>query len=392
MINTVDNTKCPVCDGDATELIKLDDYPLTEIYQEYQQNKFTYDTKFHQLLNYCDVCDHAFLGKLLPQEFLYNPDNYRTVSSTSQGALHALENFYNFASKQFPEDTSCIVDIGANDTSLLKKFKNLKTKLIGIDPNIKTDDPEIECIKDYFENIDLPENNTERKVFLSSHTLEHIYSPKLFMEILERKSDQDDVFIFQFPSLNLLIRDYRFDQIHHQHINLFSIESFKKLIEEFGFELIAYNLDHDHYGTLMASFRKKTSKGSINIPTERIYSIPDMQSRYKIFKKNLGATNDRINSNDTEEFYCFGASLMLPILSYYMPNLIGTKNIIDNDPSKQGLSYVNFDVEIINDSNIDYKNTNIVVTAIATKLATRRIINKLSSFETMNIILPLHSI
>jgi len=264
--------------------------------------------------------------------------------------------------------------------------------LIGIDPNIKTDDPEIECIKDYFENIDLPENNTERKVFLSSHTLEHIYSPKLFMEILERKSDQDDVFIFQFPSLNLLIRDYRFDQIHHQHINLFSIESFKKLIEEFGFELIAYNLDHDHYGTLMASFRKKTSKGSINIPTERIYSIPDMQSRYKIFKKNLGATNDRINSNDTEEFYCFGASLMLPILSYYMPNLIGTKNIIDNDPSKQGLSYVNFDVEIINDSNIDYKNTNIVVTAIATKLATRRIINKLSSFETMNIILPLHSI
>jgi len=384
---------CPVCDANATDLIKLDKYPLTEIYQIFGKNEFNFETEFDQILKYCELCDHAFLENLLPQDFLYNPENYRTVSSSSQGALHALNNFYNFAIEYFPENVASIIDIGANDTSLLKKFIDYDAKLIGIDPNIVSDDNKIECIKDYFENTNLSNHENKKRVFLCSHTLEHIYSPKLFMEILEEKSTSDDIFFFQFPSLNLLLRDYRFDQLHHQHINLFSVESFKKLIENHGFELLSYRLDHDHYGTLMTSFRKKTSNSlSIDIPDKKMYSIKEIQRRYQTFMTNIKSTNDRINFNDGSEFYCFGASLMLPILSYYMPNLKNAKKIIDNDKSKQGLSYVNFDIEIVNDKAIDYNQTNIIVTAVATKLATRRIINKLSEWKTMNIILPLNNI
>ena len=89
---------------------------------------------------------------------------------------------------------------------------------------------------------------------------------------------------------------------------------------------------------------------------------------------------------------CYGASLMLPILKHYIPNLANASKILDSNSSKFGLSYVNFDVEINDESSFDYKNSTVVITAISTKLATRKIVNKLISYNTMNIILPLNMI
>ena len=391
MISTSQNSFCPICDKKADTLINLENYPLIEIYQKFQENKFDFPVYYNQEFRYCEICDHGFLGKLLPQNFLYNKENYRTCSSASQGAILALNNFYDFIQKKIPKDVSCIIDIGANDTSLLKKFISAESKLIGIDPNITTDDKKIECVKDFFENVDISDISSEKRVFFCSHTFEHIFSPKIFMDILQKKTNVNDIFFFQFPSLNLLIRDFRFDQIHHQHINYFSIKSFKKLIENFGFELISHEFDPDHYGTLMVVFQKKSQDLKF-FTYERKYSTNEIKNRYNFFTLNLNSTNERINFKNNDYFYCFGASLMLPILSHYMPNLFNAKKIIDNDKSKKGLSYVNFDIEIVNDLKIDYSKSNFVVTAVATKSVARKIINKLSDLKSMNIVLPLNTI
>ena len=93
-----------------------------------------------------------------------------------------------------------------------------------------------------------------------------------------------------------------------------------------------------------------------------------------------------------DKLYCYGASLMLPILNYYMPAMSKAVKIIDQDKSKTGLSYVNYDVEIVEGSDLDLTKSDVLVTAIATKLATRKIINKLSDLRAMNIILPLNVI
>ena len=264
-ILTKDNYFSPITGGSSEVLIELENYPITEIYQKYGENKFKYPTSFDQELRYCRETNHVFLGKLLPQNFIYDSENYNTVSSSSQGSRVALENFYSFVNSKMPDKVNVIIDIGANDTLMLKKFKDLDAELVGIDPNIISDDDEILCIKDYFENVEPNLDYKSGRVFLCSHTLEHIYDPRIFMELLEKNSQTDDLYFFQFPSIDLLLRDLRFDQLHHQHIHYFSVESFKRLIEDFGFELVSYNLDSDHYGTLQACFRKKTSVGSIKI-------------------------------------------------------------------------------------------------------------------------------
>ena len=115
-----------------------------------------------------------FLGNLLPQEFLYNAENYNTLSSSSEGSRVALDNFYGFVSKQLNGNYGAFIDIGANDTLLLKKFKGFGGNLIGIDPNIISDDPEIICIKDYFENFSDLSDYKGSRVFLCSHIGAHL--------------------------------------------------------------------------------------------------------------------------------------------------------------------------------------------------------------------------
>ena len=83
---------------------------------------------------------------------------------------------------------------------------------------------------------------------------------------------------------------------------------------------------------------------------------------------------------------------MLPIISYYVPNLIYAKSIIDTDPSKLGKSYVNFDREIIAENNINFSNESFVITALSTKKTTRRVAQKLFELNSLNIILPFNTL
>tara|TARA_B110000003_G_scaffold164780_1_gene164734 strand:+ start:18833 stop:19999 length:1167 start_codon:yes stop_codon:yes gene_type:complete len=388
----MNTTNSPIISNSDSELlISLDQYPVTEIYQQYGSNSFPFNTSFDQELRFCPKTNHAFMSHQLPQEFIYNSENYNTHSSTSIGSLNALDNFFNFIQSDGDLSSDAVIDIGANDTTLLKRFSGKAQKLVGIDPNINSDDRDIECIKDFFENVDIQSISPNKKTFLSSHTLEHIYDPRKFMQILSESTNENDSFFFQFPSIDLLIRDSRFDQLHHQHLHLFSIQSFSQLIADFGFKIVKYQFDPDHYGTLMVQFKKTQNEIKIFEYENGFYSIEEIKRRYEIFLQNISLANERI-LQDEAPLYCYGASLMLPIISYYIPEMKKAIKIIDTDSSKSGLSYVNFDVEIVNGSGIDLTKANVLITALATKFATRKIANVLSELKAMNIILPLNTI
>lgn len=383
---------CPICSSDSIKYaVQLPNYPVTEIYQAFNENLFPDRTSYDQELVFCDFCGHGYLRNLLPLEFIYSGENYRTCSSGSVGSRSALDNFHRFVSENIPVDVTSVIDIGANDTSLLKKFRRTGRQLIGIDPNIETSDETIRCVKDFCENINLNELIEEKNVFLCSHTLEHVYEPLAFFTQLKDQTRSDDIFFFQFPSQDLLIRDLRFDQVHHQHVHYFSWKSFSLLLEKCGFELTSFEFDADHYGTIMTCFRKRRLENETRGQRVIEYSGVNIRDRYEVFRETLAESNSRIVF-ERGDFYCYGASLMLPILHYYLPNLIGAKKIVDGDPKKTGLSYVNFDVEITNEDDVDFRNANFVVTAIATKLATRAIVRRLIDQRAMNIILPFNTL
>ena len=387
MGKVTENIICPICGSPGIRLIHLPNYPITEVYQKFEENSFQFPTSYDQAFNFCQPCQHGFLTSLLDKDFIYG--NYNTHSTSSFGSVNAINNFYEFVISNFTIAEEVLIDIGANDTFLLKKFEHTNAKLIGVDPNISSDSDRIECIKGYIEDVDIEEFGGAKKIYLCSHTLEHIFDPDLFFKKLSRAGTADDEFFFQFPSLDLLVRDCRFDQVHHQHIQYFSLTSIAKLLNKNGFNLIKHSFDSDHYGTLMIYF-KKSPIIAYHIELPAITSSK-IKASYDAFFNSISSADSRINFLK-EDFYCFGASLMLPILAYYMPNLLKTVAILDADENKLGLSYVNFDRKIISDNEFEYKNSDLVITAVSTKLATRNILKILIDRKAENIILPFNTL
>lgn len=373
----------------STPIIEIPDYPITEVFQKYGYEEFKQQASFDQQLYFCPETNHAFLGSHLPQDFIYGGGQYNTKSASSQGSMIAINNFYEFVCKNISGSFDSIVDIGANDATLLRMFRETGARLTGIDPNMKSNDVDINAINDYIENVNLKEilSHSGKNIILCSHTLEHIYDANVFFKIISENTTFGDELFFQFPSLELLIEDSRFDQIHHQHINYYSLHSISILLAKYGFEVSDYYFDSDHYGALMIFF-KKAEKIKIREKDANFFSEADILLRYENFLSDMKVTNNRLRDLQGN-FYCFGASLMLPILSYYLPEMCNSKGIIDDDNSKHGLSFVNFDCPIIGRDKINFETENFLITALATKSATRKVFSVLSGLKAKNIILPL---
>lgn len=389
-IETRRDTDCPVCGRAAKKMLDLPRYPLTEIYEPYDAARFDNTGFVDQGLLFCEDCSHGKLETIISPAFLYS-SNYRTSTAGSIGSMNAIRNFRAFIDDGADVGAfDTIVDIGANDATMLMSFGDRKRRLVAIDPNTdKKLEAElgVEVIADYVENVQL-DRGPGRTLFICSHTLEHIERPASMLGALKGWLGPDDVCVFQFPSLDLLVRDARFDQVHHQHVNYFSERSISTLLVKLGYEVLGTRFDPDHYGTLMIMFRLAAGGAA---PVGSAITGDFFRERLKVFHQDVAAANLRIERHPAP-LLAFGAGLMLPLVAYNLPALERVECVVDDDTTKTGLRFVNFNKEIVHSSSVEFAGKDAVVTALATKLALRKILVKLFELKVTNIIVPLHQL
>jgi hypothetical protein len=294
-----------------------------------------------------------------------------------------------------------ILEVGCNDLFLLKSLENRTNQLIGIDPVLKGKEQLLSSNKlvlygDLFENIPIKKIGTlSNSLILTSHTIEHMENPKKFLETLFQISKEDCIFIFQFPSLETLINNMRFDQIFHQHLQYFSLKSFNYLLNELGGELVNFTINPHHWGSLLVAFRKK-NKNTTNILKEVIrkkheISNKRIKEKFQDFARIMAITHSEIASEDNDVIFGYGAALMLPVLSYHLnEDFSKFVGILDDDLSKENLYYLNMHVLIKDPNKIErFDNSTILITAIDNY---SKIIPKAIGLKPKKIILPLNII
>ena len=391
---------CAVCSSRLDEpIIELPNFPLTGIYTKERVEKKVgcADQKFHL----CKKCGHGQLSHIINPEFVYGK-NYFFRTTMSSTAVKVINDFLSFINSFVKEKKfRTIVDVGCNDLYMLKELSSKAKHLIGIDPVLKGKEKELSNEKfkvygDFFENvIQRADLLLDDDLVLSSHTLEHVPEPKLFIKQLLNNATQNTLFGFQFPCLEALLENYRFDQIFHQHINYFSLKSVLYMLHELGVELIDFKINNRHYGTMMILFKKKSQKetyGKNDFSSSIVkFSNQEISKRYALFQETMRITNERLQSFKNRDIYGYGASLMLPVLSYHLKNDFSClKCIIDDDKNKDGLYYLNLPVIIRYSNKIDnFVNAVILITAITPVENVRKIVSKLISMNVWKIILPL---
>lgn len=380
-INSYEINNCPCCGKQADVVQDLPSYPITEFFTENINNK-SLEGFYDQTLLFCDSCQHLFLKYILDPKIIYN--NYLTTSNSSKGAIDCLIDLKSFISKNINTNHfDTIVDFGGNDSSFLSFYEKSHDNLINVDLNASSKSKKINLIKKSLEDFDpLSIENFNSKLIISSHTIEHVKSPSLFIEKISKCMKDDDVLFLQFPSLELLVGDLTFDQICHQHLNIFSLKSIEILLNSFGLYIQNHEFDSKHFGTLRLKISRKKNK-YVHISNLDFVEIKDA---LKIFKNYYNELNESLSKN-IKSSCGFGAGLMVPTLSYFLPIINDLDFIYDQNPSRTNKRFVNMSPIIIDGQQMDI-NKNFIITAISTKIATRQILNYLLNKKVTSIIIP----
>ena len=386
---------CAVCIRNLDKpLLKFPRFPITEIYIDHKPKKSL--GFINQYFHFCKNCGHGQLGNIISTNILYNKSDYFFRTSKSQSAKKANDVFLNYIKSIIKRRRfDNILEIGCSDLYLLRGLLPFGKKLIGIDPILEDKQKElfsdkIRIFGDFFENFDLKTKSDGKTLVISSHTLEHIEEPRALIEKLLLDATEESIFIFQFPGLETLVKDGRYDQIFHQHLQYFSIKSFNFLVEHFGGEIINYQINYHHWGSLMVAFKKRKGRAPKYITKEGL-SIQQITKGYDQFRLHMKSLGNYLRSLKGEKVIGYPATLMLPILSYHLDNDFSDLIcIIDGDKKKDGLYYINLPVAIKSLEKIkNFSDINILMTAVNTG---RALLPRLEKLSPKRIIFPLNTI
>ena len=222
----------------------------------------------------------------------------------------------------------------------------------------------INVLGGYVEEINLKKIKSKIDVVVSTHNLEHIKDPFKVLKKFVDHYDSNTIFCIEVPDADLMIKNYRFDQIFHQHYHYFNYNSLKNLTNRLGCRIIAKKINYKFWGgSLMIAFKKDSrhtrvynQKYNVNILENKIVR------NYKQFKKSLSNLKNKIKSKTN--LIGYGAGQMVPSFAYHLKSDFSFLNYIVDDNKnrdKQKYPYLYPKLKFFNKKLL--KNKDILITA-----------------------------
>lgn len=170
-------------------------------------------------------------------------DNYGYRSGLNQSMVDHLSSKACFLEKLAKTNiTDVILDIGSNDCTLLKAY-NTDCRKIGIDPTgIKFSGyypPHIALIKDFFsaENYFFT-TDKKAKIVTSISMFYDLEDPISFARQVNSVIDDNGIWHLEQSYLPSMLRMNSYDTICHEHLEYYSLNSIKYIMDRSGFKII----------------------------------------------------------------------------------------------------------------------------------------------------------
>lgn len=281
-------SSCRVCKkNNFTKVFNFGPTPLANEFLK--KEKVEKEELFFPLeVYFCNNCTFLTLGHVVNPKILFG--NYVYVSSTSKVFINHFKDFADLVYKKFNLNSkSLVIDIGSNDGILLKPFKVLGIKVLGIEPakhiaNVARKEG-IETIPNFF-SVQLAEKIVEEKgkvdIVTATNVFAHIDDLDEVIEGLKILLSKDGVFIMEAPYLLDFLEKKYFDLVYHEHLSYWSIRSLITLFERFDMQVFDVNKVPVHGGSIRVFIKKKIGRYKIE---ESIEKFLQLEKKCKLDKK-----------------------------------------------------------------------------------------------------------
>lgn len=204
-------------------------------------------TRYPLGLNVCIDCWHSQNVIALDPEMLFA--DYPYVSGTSKTLRDYFETFVTLVENDMvsenPDQKLRVLDIAANDGSLLAAFKARGHEVLGVDPAANltaiSEKAGVTVLPWLWERV--PEHKLGGKfdVIIAMNVLAHVENPALFLR-LARLSLKPYGRLYVQTSQAKMIERGEFDTVYHEHLSFFTARSLDALIARCGLTLLG--IDH----------------------------------------------------------------------------------------------------------------------------------------------------
>ncbi len=309
-------------------------------------------------LVYCNNCKLLQLEHSAPQEIMYKKFYWYRSGVTNTMKIALKDIFLKVKKMSVLKKGDTILDIGANDGTLLKYFKSNGFTTIGCEPakNLakelrKNSDHVINDFWNfkYLDNI-LKKNKLKKpKIITAIGMFYDLENPSKFISDAARALDDDGVFIAQLMCLNSMIQENDLGNICHEHLEFYSYPSLKFLFEKNGFKIVRIEENKINGGSYRI-FCKKNVKRSIHYKEKT--SLSDIKKFIKRVKENKERCLAFIKkcNNENEKVFLYGASTKgNTLLQYYGIDSSMIHFASERSPEKWGKYTIGSGLKIISE-------------------------------------------
>jgi len=309
-------------------------------------------------LLYCNHCSLIQLSHIAPQEIMYKRFYWYRSGVTKTMNL-GLKNIFKESLKYIKMSSNDVVlDIGANDGTLLSYYKKKNFITIGCEParNLQ---------KFLKKNCNFTINNfwskknlnkilkinglKKPKIITAIGMFYDLEDPNIFIKDAADSLDENGIFVAQLMCLKSMIEKNDLGNICHEHIEFYSLKSIKYLFEKNGMEIFKIE-ENDINGGSYRIYCRKFRYGSIKLPKENVLKL--MKGFVKRVKKNkqliVRFINKKIKEN--KKIYLYGASTKgNTVLQYYGLTHKMIPFAAERSPEKWGRYTIGSGIKIISE-------------------------------------------
>lgn len=323
---------------------------------------------------FCNNCSFLELGHVVDPRVLFG--NYVYVSSTSQVFVNHFKEFAKSVVSKYKLDAkSLVIDLGSNDGILLKPYKKLGMRVLGVEPakhiaEVARKDG-IDTISEFF-SVDLAKKIVKQKgkakIVTATNVFAHIDDLDEVIKGIDVLLADDGIFIMEAPYLVDFIEKRYFDLVYHEHLSYWAIDSLITLFKRFNMEVFDVVKVPVHGGTIRVFVKKLKGPCAISPNVKKFLNLENSiklkdKNTYVSYVNKIYENKSRLISLLTKlklqnkTIAAYGA----PAKGNTLLNFFGIGNemidyVIDDSPWKQGLYTPGKRIPVVSPAML-YKNS-----------------------------------
>lgn len=340
--------KCRICFSKELDYaFHLKKIPLPEDYSKNinsAKNKPCYPLTILR----CKRCKHVQQKEIINQQILWK--KYTYFSGQTKAILKHFKEISDYIKGQVTlSKKDLVIDVGSNDGSLLKFFKN-KCKVLGIDPadtvaKFAIKKNKVKTLIKYFDKncCELVLKAFQKpKVITAFNVFAHTPSMNDFVKNVKKILHEDGIFVFEAQYLGDIINKNILGTFFHEHISHHSIYSLKVLFDIYQLKIIDIRKVNVQKGSIIGLVTHKNNKIKVKSSVKNFIQYEQRNkinslSMLKKFKDNIRKNEIQALklTNKYNKIIGYGAARSGPTLAKNFGLEHKIKYIFDDHPMKK---------------------------------------------------------